>query len=175
MPTNEYRCAVEIAWKQEEDVRTNIERLRRNLDELESTLRQRTDGVVDFLWANEAMNKMLAIYDGIARLNATMILQSNLGADFSNARPPCPRCGVTVTFNHPGNYICPRCKCVVPKPANKDGGTEDPNQPGSSEVLSQALREIQPDSPACDVCGTITVRAGSGFKCLNCGNTMGCG
>ncbi len=30
------------------------------------------------------------------------------------------------------------------------------------------------DAPACDVCGTITVRSGTCYKCVNCGNSMGC-
>jgi ribonucleoside-diphosphate reductase alpha chain len=30
------------------------------------------------------------------------------------------------------------------------------------------------DAPACDTCGSITVRNGACFKCLNCGSTTGC-
>ncbi len=30
------------------------------------------------------------------------------------------------------------------------------------------------DAPACDVCGSITVRNGTCYKCFNCGNSMGC-
>ena len=30
------------------------------------------------------------------------------------------------------------------------------------------------DSPACDICGSITVRNGTCYKCYNCGNSMGC-
>jgi ribonucleoside-diphosphate reductase alpha chain len=33
----------------------------------------------------------------------------------------------------------------------------------------------QSDAPACDNCGMIMVRAGSCYKCNNCGNTSGCG
>jgi ribonucleoside-diphosphate reductase alpha chain len=33
----------------------------------------------------------------------------------------------------------------------------------------------QSDAPACDNCGMIMVRSGSCYKCLNCGNTSGCG
>lgn len=31
----------------------------------------------------------------------------------------------------------------------------------------------QEETPPCNTCGTITVRAGQGFKCLNCGSTTG--
>jgi ribonucleoside-diphosphate reductase alpha chain len=30
------------------------------------------------------------------------------------------------------------------------------------------------DSPACTECGSIMVRNGSCYKCLNCGSTSGC-
>jgi ribonucleoside-diphosphate reductase alpha chain len=36
------------------------------------------------------------------------------------------------------------------------------------------MREIQSDAPACNVCGHITVRSGTCYKCLNCGNSLGC-
>jgi len=42
-----------------------------------------------------------------------------------------------------------------------------------SSVLSDAL-EAAGDAPPCDVCGTITVRSGTCYKCLNCGASMGC-
>jgi ribonucleoside-diphosphate reductase alpha chain len=34
--------------------------------------------------------------------------------------------------------------------------------------------EMQEDSPPCDTCGSIMVRNGSCYKCLNCGATSGC-
>ena len=40
-------------------------------------------------------------------------------------------------------------------------------------TLSVAL-ESAGDAPPCDVCGTITVRSGTCYKCLNCGASMGC-
>ncbi len=33
---------------------------------------------------------------------------------------------------------------------------------------------FQQDAPPCDVCGAITVRNGSCYRCYNCGNSMGC-
>jgi ribonucleoside-diphosphate reductase alpha chain len=43
-----------------------------------------------------------------------------------------------------------------------------------ADPLSQQGSEFQADAPACDVCGAITVRSGTCYKCLNCGNSMGC-
>jgi ribonucleoside-diphosphate reductase alpha chain len=40
--------------------------------------------------------------------------------------------------------------------------------------LSQQLAGMMGDAPFCDVCGHITVRNGACYKCLNCGNSLGC-
>jgi ribonucleoside-diphosphate reductase alpha chain len=44
----------------------------------------------------------------------------------------------------------------------------------AASALNDALAEAQTDAPACDVCGNVTVRSGTCYKCLNCGNSMGC-
>jgi ribonucleoside-diphosphate reductase alpha chain len=40
--------------------------------------------------------------------------------------------------------------------------------------LDAQLDKMMGDAPVCDVCGHITVRNGACYKCLNCGNSMGC-
>jgi len=55
--------------------------------------------------------------------------------------------------------------------------TEDADTDDSStapNVLDQSNASLMGDAPACDVCGSITVRNGTCYKCLNCGNSMGC-
>ncbi|MDH3585279.1 MAG: hypothetical protein OER86_13830, partial [Phycisphaerae bacterium] len=44
----------------------------------------------------------------------------------------------------------------------------------STAVLNSANAQMMGDAPACDVCGSITVRNGTCYRCLNCGNSMGC-
>ncbi|HWB53780.1 MAG TPA: LAGLIDADG family homing endonuclease, partial [Tepidisphaeraceae bacterium] len=44
----------------------------------------------------------------------------------------------------------------------------------AADPVSQQGADMQSDAPACDVCGSITVRSGTCYKCLNCGNSMGC-
>jgi len=44
---------------------------------------------------------------------------------------------------------------------------------GLSSTLSEYMSTVG-DAPACDVCGTITVRNGTCYRCVNCGNSMGC-
>jgi len=36
------------------------------------------------------------------------------------------------------------------------------------------MKNMQSDAPTCNVCGHITVRSGTCYKCLNCGNSLGC-
>jgi ribonucleoside-diphosphate reductase alpha chain len=40
--------------------------------------------------------------------------------------------------------------------------------------MNAALGDMMGDAPLCDVCGHMTVRNGSCYKCLNCGNSLGC-
>lgn len=44
-----------------------------------------------------------------------------------------------------------------------------------AEAVTQTyMKTLQSDAPACSTCGHITVRSGTCYKCLNCGNSMGC-
>jgi len=49
---------------------------------------------------------------------------------------------------------------------------EHHGSPGSA--LDAQLEDMMGDAPVCDGCGHITVRNGACYKCLNCGNSMGC-
>ncbi len=40
--------------------------------------------------------------------------------------------------------------------------------------LNQHLSNLMGDAPICEQCGHITVRNGACYKCLNCGNSIGC-
>jgi ribonucleoside-diphosphate reductase alpha chain len=42
------------------------------------------------------------------------------------------------------------------------------------DAVNAAAKSMQSDAPACNVCGHITLRSGTCYKCLNCGNSMGC-
>jgi ribonucleoside-diphosphate reductase alpha chain len=72
-----------------------------------------------------------------------------------------------------------------PQMEDEDLNTDDTNvyQPekqvtvegSSKKSLSLDLSMgVQSDAPACNVCGHTTVRSGTCYKCLNCGNSMGC-
>ncbi|MCU0380399.1 MAG: vitamin B12-dependent ribonucleotide reductase [Chitinophagaceae bacterium] len=44
----------------------------------------------------------------------------------------------------------------------------------SESATQEFMKSMQSDAPACNTCGHITVRSGTCYKCLNCGNSMGC-
>lgn len=41
-------------------------------------------------------------------------------------------------------------------------------------MVNAAAKSMQSDAPSCNTCGHITIRSGTCYKCLNCGNSMGC-
>jgi len=47
-------------------------------------------------------------------------------------------------------------------------------KPVPNTVVDRQLGELMGDAPFCDICGHITVRNGACYKCLNCGNSIGC-
>jgi ribonucleoside-diphosphate reductase alpha chain len=57
-----------------------------------------------------------------------------------------------------------------PAPVKVTADTSSRKQ-GMSLDLSMG---VQSDAPSCNVCGHTTIRSGTCYKCLNCGNSMGC-
>ncbi|MEZ2338466.1 vitamin B12-dependent ribonucleotide reductase [Mucilaginibacter sp. RCC_168] len=56
-------------------------------------------------------------------------------------------------------------------PVNNPAGFNNGKKQGLSVDLSMG---VQSDAPSCNVCGHTTLRSGTCYKCLNCGNSMGC-
>jgi len=42
------------------------------------------------------------------------------------------------------------------------------------EEFNSQFEHFQADAPVCDVCGSLTVRNGTCYRCFNCGSSMGC-
>jgi ribonucleoside-diphosphate reductase alpha chain len=59
------------------------------------------------------------------------------------------------------------------KAAQKSAPPLAPGRRGASGQ-DELLGKLSGDAPFCDTCGHITVRNGTCYKCLNCGNSMGC-
>jgi ribonucleoside-diphosphate reductase alpha chain len=62
---------------------------------------------------------------------------------------------------------------ALAKAAAEAEGTSSFHASGTG-TLDAHLEEMMGDAPVCDVCGHITVRNGACYRCLNCGNSMGC-
>ncbi len=43
-----------------------------------------------------------------------------------------------------------------------------------TKSVDKQFENFMEDAPCCDVCGSITVRNGTCYRCYNCGNSMGC-
>jgi ribonucleoside-diphosphate reductase alpha chain len=60
-------------------------------------------------------------------------------------------------------------------PTNGSSRTQaTPEVRAQTAVLDDQLSTMMGDAPFCDNCGHITVRNGSCYRCLNCGNSVGC-
>ena len=56
--------------------------------------------------------------------------------------------------------------------ADEDGQLQ--SEAAVMQQFSSQFEHFSDDAPACDICGAITVRNGTCYKCFNCGNSMGC-
>jgi len=61
-------------------------------------------------------------------------------------------------------------KSIEPVATVQNGNTVMTTEDASQKYLSNLMG----DAPPCDVCGHITIRNGTCYKCLNCGNSLGC-
>jgi ribonucleoside-diphosphate reductase alpha chain len=62
---------------------------------------------------------------------------------------------------------------AAPTPLRRTGSTQKSR--GDLRSHEQQVFQQQSDAPACSECGSIMVRNGACYKCLNCGITSGCG
>lgn len=57
---------------------------------------------------------------------------------------------------------------------NGNGRHHDDDEPVTLGALAMMSFQQQADAPSCLECGSITVRNGSCYKCMNCGSSTGC-
>ncbi len=72
-------------------------------------------------------------------------------------------------------------RVIAPSTPNSSGGSVNTSKAHRTQGAMKAetatqeyMKSMQSDAPACNTCGHITVRSGTCYKCLNCGNSMGC-
>jgi len=57
----------------------------------------------------------------------------------------------------------------------KAGGENGPTAREQKPAVAEGTSFVnQTDAPACPNCGHVTVRNGACYKCLNCGESLGC-
>jgi ribonucleoside-diphosphate reductase alpha chain len=89
--------------------------------------------------------------------------------DFLQVKPP-----VDLTAEKgAATQVYPKSTADALKSGAPVEGVEYQNSLFSSAVEGQ-LAEMMGDAPPCDGCGHTTVRNGACYRCLNCGNSMGC-
>ncbi|MCF7954528.1 MAG: vitamin B12-dependent ribonucleotide reductase [Phycisphaerae bacterium] len=71
-----------------------------------------------------------------------------------------------------GEATADRAVAMVTAAVTGKDGTQ--KQAETMHQFNEQFSHFQDDAPACDVCGSITVRNGTCYRCFNCGNSMGC-
>jgi ribonucleoside-diphosphate reductase alpha chain len=84
----------------------------------------------------------------------------------------------TPTSAQTADPLAPAVPSTTPKALHQPVGfqTSQPQAQARTARVPQdeLLGKLSGDAPFCDTCGHITVRNGTCYKCLNCGNSMGC-
>ena len=58
--------------------------------------------------------------------------------------------------------------------SNGHGRSDDSSTGRTVKTLNDSVAHFQQDAPTCPNCGHVAVRNGACFKCLNCGESLGC-
>jgi ribonucleoside-diphosphate reductase alpha chain len=109
--------------------------------------------------------------------------KSNVGEEVPLVRIPIVSMPSIDIRNRITAIVGDRADALVP--AVPEPSLNEPRRTGDAEgqLLLEAVvmqqfnaqfEHFQDDAPACDICGSITVRNGTCYKCFNCGNSMGC-
>ena len=121
-----------------------------------------TTSLVDFVF------RCLA-YEYLNRTDLVHVLDkpeiSNLGDDVEEFKPELSSVRVTA----PNNTVVPS-NVLHEKPQPKAVASIN----NGMDAMNEANKNMQSDAPACNVCGHITMRSGTCYKCMNCGNSLGC-
>jgi len=104
-----------------------------------------------------------------AKVKAEAIIQAKADSSASKQATKQSVPALVDRFTDPASRISALVGSVVAE-------TSGPFQ-AEAKVIEQFNAQFEhfgDDAPACDICGSITVRNGTCYKCFNCGNSMGC-
>ena len=107
--------------------------------------------------------------DIIARATETI----DLVAPPNETGPETDSAGPTGASGTNGNGSAPLSGGNGSATADVSGATSAASSPAAGGASAQHAT-LMGDAPMCNVCGHITVRNGSCYRCMNCGNSMGC-
>lgn len=80
----------------------------------------------------------------------------------------------TEDWDEPAKPELSSVRIVATTPQSVKAQKQSVKAEASLDAVNAAAKSMQSDAPACNTCGHITVRSGTCYKCLNCGNSMGC-
>jgi ribonucleoside-diphosphate reductase alpha chain len=117
--------------------------------------------------ARQLVEKTKDLAKKIAEAKATMKTKPEEEEEVSEEKP--------TSVASPGRFsdLVSRISSFIGSAVSETAG---PSQ-AEAKVMQQfnaQFEHFQDDAPACDICGSITVRNGNCYKCFNCGNSMGC-
>jgi ribonucleoside-diphosphate reductase alpha chain len=128
--------------------------------------------IVDFIFRTLGV-EYLHRYD-LAHIKPEMDSTSAIYAQPSQLPPaqPAPLPSNETSRSHVDTAPLPHTREAIARSAAMSETLGD--GPVGGSPLDAQLDAMMGDAPVCDVCGHITVRNGACYKCLNCGNSMGC-
>ncbi len=88
-----------------------------------------------------------------------------------NVNRPVPE--LPIAEENPGNGVKLEARRLPLASSNgRNGGSGNGHR--EIKTLNDAIAHFQQDAPTCPNCGHVAVRNGACFKCLNCGESLGC-
>jgi ribonucleoside-diphosphate reductase alpha chain len=72
------------------------------------------------------------------------------------------------------SYLASKPSPMATKPAPVKAVQAVSVHDAGTAAMQSALSGMMGDAPLCEICGHITIRNGACYKCLNCGNSLGC-
>lgn len=93
--------------------------------------------------------------------------------DFVHVKPDVEDLAINRASDHVAQMDLPVEKAALPDKGTTRVPFKKLTAYDGDEMDSQ-LSKLMGDAPMCTTCGHVTVRNGSCYRCLNCGNSMGC-
>jgi len=121
--------------------------------------------IVDFVFR-------LLGFEYLGREDLVQVKPQQIAFDENDDQPVLDRSGSSTDGKVPQAEKISPIKPVASAQAAES--SDESYEHSSFSSIDDALSGMMGDAPSCDVCGHITIRNGTCYKCLNCGNSLGC-